>query len=250
MQIGARLAIVVAGGVAALGATGCSVGDSGAGKDLVAGKELFIQKCGSCHVLGRAGTSGTSGPDLDAAFHRARQDGFDASTIEGMVRAQIKTPNPYAQTDPKTGKRLSAMPDNLVTGDDAAAVAHYVSKVVSEGGEDTGVLASIGGKKKSAATTAKNGLLSIPADPTGLLAYNFDKATAEPGKLEVQSKNDAQIDHDIALEGNGVNAKGEIVKGGGVSEFETTLKAGTYTFYCTVPGHREGGMEGTLTVKK
>ena len=71
-------------------------------------------------------------------------------------------------------------------------------------------------------------------------------ASAET-KLEVQVFQSTP--HDIAVEGNGVNDKGETVSGGGVSQFQTDLKPGEYAFFCTVPGHREGGMEGKLTVK-
>jgi len=96
---------------------------------------------------------------------------------------------------------------------------------------------------------AKNGKLEIPADPNGQLAYVTKEATAPPGALEISSKNDASIPHDIALEGNGITGKGEVVQDGGVSKFSVTLKPGEYQYYCTVAGHREGGMEGTLTVK-
>ena len=89
----------------------------------------------------------------------------------------------------------------------------------------------------------------MPADPNGKLAYITKKATAAAGKLEVDSKNASSTPHDIVLEGNGVKAGGKTVSGGGVSTFSVDLKAGTYTYYCSLPGHRAGGMEGTLTVK-
>ena len=74
--------------------------------------------------------------------------------------------------------------------------------------------------------------------------------TAElPLLVTVTSKNPQPIGHDIAVEGNGVNAKGPVVENGGTSKFSVNLKPGTYTFFCTVPGHREGGMVGKLTVK-
>ena len=74
-------------------------------------------------------------------------------------------------------------------------------------------------------------------------------ATAPPGALTLNSKNDASIPHNIAVEGSGIDEKGPVVQGGKVSTVKVTLKAGEYTFYCSVPGHREGGMVGKLTVK-
>ena len=53
----------------------------------------------------------------------------------------------------------------------------------------------------------------------------------------------------MAIEGNGVNVKGKVVGQGGTSTVTTTLKPGTYTFYCSVDGHRQAGMEGTLAVR-
>ncbi|MEA2126098.1 MAG: hypothetical protein QOI80_2880, partial [Solirubrobacteraceae bacterium] len=61
--------------------------------------------------------------------------------------------------------------------------------------------------------------------------------------------NKSSIGHNIALEGNGVNEEGKVVSGGATSDVKVTLKPGTYTFFCSVPGHREGGMQGKLTVK-
>ena len=47
----------------------------------------------------------------------------------------------------------------------------------------------------------------------------------------------------------GLNQKGPVVSGGDSSDIKVTLKKGTYTFFCSVPGHREAGMEGKITVK-
>ena len=56
------------------------------------------------------------------------------------------------------------------------------------------------------------------------------------------------VPHAIALEGNGVDQDGETADPGGTSTVTVTLKPGTYSFYCPVPGHEAAGMKGTLTV--
>src|SRR5215211_7017582 len=233
-------------GVATLIA-GCGITDRG--DNVVNGKQLFVSKCGACHILNRAGTKGVTGPNLDQAFARARADGFGDSTFEGIVHRQIGQPARRAQVDPATGKVLPMMPANIVKGEDARDVAAYVASAVAKGGKDQGALASIGAAEAKGTAKEKNGKLEIPADPGGALAYTFASAQAKGGQLEIDSKNDSSIQHDIAVEGNGVDEKGEVVSNGGVSQISADLQPGEYTFYCSVPGHREAGMEGKLTIK-
>ena len=52
--------------------------------------------------------------------------------------------------------------------------------------------------------------------------------------------------HDIVIDGKG---NGEVVQNGGTSQFSANFSAGNYTYYCSVDGHRQAGMQGTLTVK-
>ena len=97
--------------------------------DLVNGKRLFTGegKCGSCHILARAGTGGTIGPNLDQAFLASRRAGFGEQTIEEVVRNQIdETLN------------NSLMPEDLVVGQDARDVAAYVAQAAGKPGEDPG----------------------------------------------------------------------------------------------------------------
>ena len=60
--------------------------------------------------------------------------------------------------------------------------------------------------------------------------------------------NDSSVPHDVAIEGNDVSATSETVADGGQTSVSATLAPGTYTFSCTVPGHEEAGMKGTLAV--
>jgi uncharacterized cupredoxin-like copper-binding protein len=240
---------LVAGGclVLATSVGGCSLSAEHA--NLVNGKQLFVQRCGACHTLTRAGTKGTTGPNLDAAFVQARDDGMKSSTFEGIIKDQILHPSRIGQTDPANGKPLPAMPGGLVTGEDAVDVAAYVGRVAGAKGKDTGRLASIGNAQAKGTATEKNGVVSIPADPSGQLAYQFAAATAKAGKVQLDSKNASGTPHDISVEGNGVNEHGKVVQNGGTSTISVSLKPGTYTFYCSVPGHRQAGMQGKLTVK-
>ena len=103
---------------------GCgTVGIPDASADKSLGKQLFTQKCGSCHTLADAGTSGKIGPNLDNAFERSRTDGLGEATVRQVVRGQIA----YSVVDPSTGS--TGMPRDLVKGADADAVAAYVASV-------------------------------------------------------------------------------------------------------------------------
>jgi plastocyanin len=217
-------AVVLAAGALALGA--CGGGDSE--PDLTAGKELFTQKCGACHVLANAGTKGVQGPNLDFAFKKSIEDGLGRSTIRGVVKEQIAFP------------QGGQMPANLVTGKDSEAVSAYVADAIGKKGG-----ATAGGPSGTAKANAQN-VVDIPTDPSGQLAYKFKDATAKAGKVTVESKNDASVPHNIALKGG---PAGEVVQGGDVSKVTTNLKAGSYEFYCSVPGHEQAGMKGTLSIK-
>jgi len=243
----ATIASLVAATALAAGLSACGI--TNREPNLIAGKRAFVQKCGSCHILGRAGTKGVQGPNLDDAFRQSLDDGIERSTIEGVIGRQIEIPNRRPQTDPATGKKLSGMPADLVKGDLAADVSAYVASVSAKKGEDDGRLADVGGAKAKGTAKAKDGMVEIPADADGQLIYDFASAETPAGKLVMTSVNKANIDHNIALEGNGIDEKGNVVKDGGTSKIDLTVKPGTYTFYCSVPGHREGGMLGELTVK-
>jgi plastocyanin len=94
------------------------------------------------------------------------------------------------------------------------------------------------------------GALEIEADPGGNLAFTTEEATAKAGKVKIEFTNPSPIGHDVDFE----DASGAIIaKTNVISESsESTsgeFEPGEYTFFCSVPGHREAGMEGTLTVE-
>ncbi|MDQ3724612.1 MAG: cytochrome c [Actinomycetota bacterium] len=86
------------------------------------GRELFIQKCGTCHSLAQAGTTAQVGPNLDHAFAASRAIGNDSDTIEGVVKAQTEYPREV------NGNPRVSMPAKIVTGQDLDDVAAYVGE--------------------------------------------------------------------------------------------------------------------------
>jgi plastocyanin len=91
--------------------------------------------------------------------------------------------------------------------------------------------------------------LRLSADAGGALKFDKSSLTADAGTVEIEMDNPAQIPHNVAVEGNGVEEQGPVVEQGGTSMVTVDLDAGTYEFYCSVGNHREAGMEGTLTVR-
>jgi plastocyanin len=92
--------------------------------------------------------------------------------------------------------------------------------------------------------------IDISADPSGALAFEETDVTADAGSDTLDFTNDSSTPHDVVIEDGSGNEVGKTdVISGDSATANVDLKPGTYTFFCSVPGHREAGMEGTLTVK-
>jgi plastocyanin len=91
--------------------------------------------------------------------------------------------------------------------------------------------------------------LKLSADPSGQLKFDKSSLSAKAGSVTITMGNPADVPHGVGIKGNGVDKDGPIVNKGGTSKATADLKAGTYEFYCPVPGHEQAGMKGTLTVK-
>jgi plastocyanin len=93
------------------------------------------------------------------------------------------------------------------------------------------------------------GTINVSADPSGALKYEQTTLTAPAGSDTIQFTNDSTVPHDVAIKKD----SDEIGKTDTITASSTSttvdLDPGTYTFYCTVPGHEQAGMSGTLTVK-
>ena len=107
------------------------------------------------------------------------------------------------------------------------------------GGDDNG--------NTETATTAEGTTLQLAADPGGALSFDKTSLDAPAGSVTIELTNDSSVPHNVEVEGNGVEEESDTVSGESTS-LTVDLQPGTYDFYCAVPGHREAGMEGTITV--
>jgi uncharacterized cupredoxin-like copper-binding protein len=103
---------------------------------------------------------------------------------------------------------------------------------------------------ESQSSGGAGGELSLSANSEGQLAYSTTSLSAKAGKVTIDFSNSAPLSHNLTVE----SPSGSVVGAtptfqGGSKALSLNLKPGTYKFYCTVPGHRQAGMEGTLTVK-
>jgi uncharacterized cupredoxin-like copper-binding protein len=91
--------------------------------------------------------------------------------------------------------------------------------------------------------------LRLSADPGGELRFDRQSLDARAGQITLVMDNPSSVPHNISIEGRGVDQEGDTVGEGGRSTVRAKLRPGDYNFYCSVPGHRQAGMQGTLTVK-
>lgn len=148
----------------------------------------------------------------------------------------------------------------LVAGAIASAIAVSGEEKPKSGGEKATSAAPGTGSNNGQATPGGSAqkppgqataqTLQLSADPSGALKFDKSALAAKAGNVRIVLSNPAPLQHNISLEGpGGLNKQGPTVGKGGNSQVEAALKAGSYTFYCSVPGHRQAGMQGTLTVK-
>jgi uncharacterized cupredoxin-like copper-binding protein len=102
----------------------------------------------------------------------------------------------------------------------------------------------------TSSTSSASQTLALEANPEGQLKYSKTALTANAGKVSIDFTNKSPLGHNMTIE----SSSGETVGAtptfqGGSKTLSVNLKPGTYKFFCSVPGHRMAGMEGTLTVK-
>jgi uncharacterized cupredoxin-like copper-binding protein len=102
----------------------------------------------------------------------------------------------------------------------------------------------------AAGATSSGQTLALEANKEGLLKFVSSTLSAKAGKVTINFTNQASLEHNLTI----ASPSGAVVGTtptfkGGTKPLTVSLTPGTYKFYCTVPGHRQAGMEGTLEVK-
>jgi plastocyanin len=104
------------------------------------------------------------------------------------------------------------------------------------------------GTKGSGSGAGASTTLDLAADESAL-AFDKTELEAKPGKVTIDFTNPSAIPHNVVILENGKELAGFEPIAEGEEAVEADLEAGTYEFICSVPGHAEAGMKGTLSVK-
>jgi plastocyanin len=130
----------------------------------------------------------------------------------------------------------------------AEGAAQEAEEKAEEAGEEAEGKAEEVEKEAEGATGGST--VEVEADPSGNLAFTSEEITAKAGKDTIKFTNESPVPHDVKIEDeNGEEIGGVEVVQEGTETGEVELKPGTYTYFCSIPGHRQAGMEGTLVVK-
>jgi|SRR5215203_777369 len=154
---------------------------------------------------------------------------------------------------------LVACGSDSSTDGDTSPVGGAVEDVEDKAGEAKEGAEDAAGEAKEGAEDAKNdaeddgatsSTFEVEADPNGDLAFTEDEATSKAGKVTVSFTNSSPVPHDVRIESSdGKEIGGTEVISESNESAKVDLKPGDYTFFCSVPGHRQAGMEGTLKVE-
>ena len=192
-----------------------------------------MQKCGSCHVLARAGTKGVTGPNLDAAFVQSRQRPRP-ERHRGRGQEADRVP---ITARPGGDRRHAGQPRH---GREGRTTWRPTSRRSPPSPARTRVCwPRPSAARHRQARRREERHLTIPPRPTAscLRVLQGDRAG---GPATIQMPNKSGVDHNIAIKGLGRARSSRTA----TSSFKADLKAGTYTYFCEVPGHRGRGHEG------
>jgi plastocyanin len=166
-----------------------------------------------------------------------------AVLVLGALSTAVITSGGKKDTAQAAATPQSATPATTPSEPAPAATTGQPTATTGQPTATTGTPAPASSPAAPASTTLK-----LAANPAGQLSYNTKALSAKAGAVTIEMTNMSPVEHNVTI------AEGTKVLGatptalGGTKTVTLSLKAGTYTFYCSVPGHRQAGMEGTLTI--
>jgi uncharacterized cupredoxin-like copper-binding protein len=132
----------------------------------------------------------------------------------------------------------------------AVAIAIPLTLSACGGGDDTSSTSAATTTESTTAASGGGGAASSSVDISET-EYKLDPAdpTAKAGSVTFTVANDGGVTHALEVEGNGVEEETDDISAGQSADLTVDLQPGTYEIYCPIDGHRDLGMEGTLTVQ-
>ena len=132
-------------------------------------------------------------------------------------------------------------------------IARETSEAEAKGEEPTTTEAAQTTTEPSTTQTATTGTTQAQAAQNVVAKETefkiaLPKAAVHAGQVTFDVQNDGKIPHDLVVQGNGVDEKTPLLDAGQSKTLSVDLKPGTYDLYCSVPGHKEAGMDVKLTV--
>jgi plastocyanin/mono/diheme cytochrome c family protein len=245
-------------------------------------QHMFQENCGACHTLAAAGTDGVVGPNLDVLLAGGAQESQDTvdgnctrvlnavtgglngrmpkGILEGGQAEEVasfvaRNLNYLGVAPPANGKPaepVTAASTTCTTTSSSSGGSGQPASAGSGGGNSSsgGGSGASGGGSASTTGGAKGGTVAISADPTGQLKFEQSTVTANAGAVKIDFTNQSPVGHDVKIaDSSGKELGGTAVVTGGTATATVDLQPGKYTFFCSVPGHEDAGMKGTLVVK-
>ena len=154
-----------------------------------------------------------------------------------LVAAVVTSSSPT-----KEAAATAAQPATTAPAETAPAPAETTPK-------STQPTATTGTPAPSSSPAGKAQKVSLEADPGGQLAYSTSTLKAKAGTVTIEFMNTSPVEHNVTVEQGNKNVLGATPTFvGGKRSLTLKMSPGTYTFFCSVPGHRQAGMEGKLVV--
>jgi uncharacterized cupredoxin-like copper-binding protein len=127
-------------------------------------------------------------------------------------------------------------------------IARETSEAEAKGNEPTTEATATEATTTQSTTTVTTKVLSDVTATETEFKIALPSTTIGAGSYRFDVKNDGKIDHDFVIKGNGVDEKTPTIGAGESATLDVDLKPGTYDVYCSIPGHKQAGMDLKLTV--